>query len=131
MGDTTSDDTCQGGAVCLERRRAECLAGAFARLLRFADGDLPAIGRGPEGRAGEREAPDDSEPGCHGERRFPHAEVRDQSRAQGRYRPLRPRVPDTELALVYDPTHRSHLAQAFVSLTEDILLQPRGPRRRA
>jgi len=42
------------------------------------------------------------------------------------YRPLRPRVPNTELALVYDSAHRSPLVQAFVSLAEGILLKPRG-----
>ena len=42
------------------------------------------------------------------------------------YRPLRPRVPNTELALVYDSVHRSPLVQAFVSLAEGILLKPRG-----
>jgi DNA-binding transcriptional LysR family regulator len=39
-------------------------------------------------------------------------------------RPLRPRIPDTELGLVYDPTNRSSLVRAFVSLTGDILVKP-------
>jgi hypothetical protein len=43
-------------------------------------------------------------------------------------RPLRPRVPDTELGLVYDSANRSRLVQAFVSVTEDILLKQRSPR---
>ncbi len=45
-------------------------------------------------------------------------------------RPLRPRAPDTELGLVYDPTNRSNLVQAFVSLTKDILLRSGRPRSR-
>lgn len=43
-------------------------------------------------------------------------------------RPLRPRVPDTELALVYDPTNRSTLVEAFVGFAKDILLKQRAPR---
>jgi len=46
------------------------------------------------------------------------------------YRPLRPRAPDTELGLVYDPTNRSDLVQAFVSLATDILLKSGSPRPR-
>jgi DNA-binding transcriptional LysR family regulator len=46
------------------------------------------------------------------------------------YRPLQPRVPNTELALVYDSAHRSHLVQAFVSVTDGIPLKPRGLHRR-
>jgi DNA-binding transcriptional LysR family regulator len=47
------------------------------------------------------------------------------------YRPLRPRVPDTELGLVYDSANRSRLVQAFVRVTEAILLKQRSPRARA
>lgn len=45
-------------------------------------------------------------------------------------RPLRPGAPDTELGLVYDPTNRSNLVRAFVSLTKDILLKSGRPRSR-
>ena len=38
-------------------------------------------------------------------------------------RPLRPRAPDTELALVYDPTNQSDVVGVFVSLAKDILLK--------
>jgi DNA-binding transcriptional LysR family regulator len=44
------------------------------------------------------------------------------------YRPLRPRCPDTELGLVYDPTNRSSLVQAFVRLATDTLLKSGSPR---
>ncbi len=46
-------------------------------------------------------------------------------------KPLRPRVPDTELGLVYDPTNRSALVQAFVDLTKDLFGTPHRPRLRA
>jgi len=38
-------------------------------------------------------------------------------------RRLRPRAPDTELGLVYDPTNQSDVVGAFVSLAKDILLK--------
>lgn len=44
-------------------------------------------------------------------------------------RALRPRAPDTELGLVYDPTNRSNLVQAFVSLAKAILLRSGSPPR--
>jgi DNA-binding transcriptional LysR family regulator len=45
-------------------------------------------------------------------------------------RPLQPRVPDTELGLVYDPANRSALVQTFVGLAKDILKKQRGPQVR-
>jgi DNA-binding transcriptional LysR family regulator len=41
------------------------------------------------------------------------------------YRPLRPRVPDTELGLVYDPRNRSESVHAFVNLARARLRLPR------
>jgi DNA-binding transcriptional LysR family regulator len=46
-------------------------------------------------------------------------------------KPLRPRVPDTELGLVYDPTNRSAVVDAFVRLTTEILRKQHGSRVRA
>ncbi len=40
-------------------------------------------------------------------------------------RPLRPRIPDTELGLVFNPATRSQLVHAFAALTKEILLKGR------
>jgi DNA-binding transcriptional LysR family regulator len=44
-------------------------------------------------------------------------------------RSFRPRVADTELALVYDPANGSDLVQAFVGLARDIFLKTGVPLR--
>jgi DNA-binding transcriptional LysR family regulator len=41
-------------------------------------------------------------------------------------RPLRPRVPDIEMGLAYDPENRSPLLRAFVAVVDDVFGTARG-----
>jgi len=45
-------------------------------------------------------------------------------------RPLRPRIPNTELGLVYNPATRSQLVRSFITLIKESLVKQRDGERR-